>query len=138
MLWCFSIFFSCKRKSSFQLPILSPVAADVDALADSADNIKDPREKYRRLAPKNAKIIQCNPVKVNENSLDVQFTYGLPAQCKLTEGVKSKWQCTAFKDSLKEGAISESTLVMALLIVSHVIKLFEFNVPFYHCPHTSL
>ncbi|XP_046850030.1 NHL repeat-containing protein 2-like [Xenia sp. Carnegie-2017] len=86
------------------LPILSLVAADVDALADSADNIKDPREKYRRLAPKNAKIIQCNPVKVNDNSLDVQFTYGLPAQCKLTEGVKSKWQCTAFKDSLEEDA----------------------------------
>ena len=66
--------------------------------------------KYKRLAPHNARTIDCNPVVVSRRSVDIQFTFNLPEQCKLTEGVNSRWQCSLFEDFTNddEGRVVDS------------------------------
>ena len=69
---------------------------------DSGADVTDSSQeivKYHRLAPSNAKTIDCNPVTFTKKSLEIQFTFSLPEQCKLTEGVKSRWQCAVFETS---------------------------------------
>ena len=84
------------------MSIISPIKDVPDGLEDTIDNGQD-MKKYRRLAPRNARTIDCNPVVVRKRSVEIQFTFSLPEQCKLTEGVKSRWQCALFQGSMSDG-----------------------------------
>ena len=68
----------------------------MDRDTDTTDNQQD-ATKYRILAPSNPSTIDYNPMVVSKESVQIQFTFSLPEQCKLTEGVKSRWQCALFE-----------------------------------------
>lgn len=57
------------------------------------------KTEYHRLAPANAKVISQEAAVVPGTSVELQFTFSLPKHCKLTEGVKSKWQCSVFDET---------------------------------------
>ena len=87
---------------AFQMSIMSPIKDAPDGVTDMNDADQD-MTKYRRLAPRNARTIDCNPVVVSKRSVEIHFTFSLPEQCKLTEGVKSRWQCALFQGSMSDG-----------------------------------
>lgn len=83
-------------------------------LPDKANSIDQPdsspskvQTEYHRLAPANAKLISQEAAVVSGTSVELQFTFSLPKHCKLTEGVKSKWQCCVFDEA---GESSEYSL----------------------------
>ncbi|XP_028415084.1 NHL repeat-containing protein 2-like [Dendronephthya gigantea] len=92
-----------KTTSVSTLPIISQIPVEKDGVTDITDSSPRAVSKYRRLAPRNASTITCNPVETCKESLEILFSFSLPEHCQLTEGVESRWQCAIFDDSANIG-----------------------------------